>query len=137
VPAWPSIGTVKEVISERNLRDIRKRGGEVERLFFKFQELVPQLPASAPRKLIVGQFSAAGAKVLGEGFSSEKTATGKYTVKFTSALATVPVVTLMHTGAGFSQNSVAAATKAEFKVESYNGVSFVAEDHALNFYALG
>lgn len=100
------------------------------------KELFPQLPEAAQRDLIVGQVGATGTAVLGTGYASEKTGTGKYTIKLTSELATTAVCVASHAGTGFSFVSATASTKKEVKIENFNGVG-VNADEAFNFYIFG
>lgn len=132
---WPAAGgQVRDIATERNLRDIRKRGGE---LLNEARLIFPSLATTGARTLIVGQISAAGAVVLGSGFASEKTAAGKYTIKFSTELATLPVINGTFAGEGtFGFFTVAASTKKEAKVELRNAAAALA-DNAFNFYVFG
>lgn len=96
------------------------------------KELFLQLPSAAPRVHLAGQISSTGTVVLGSGFTSEKTATGKYTIKITTELATTAVCVASHSGAGFSFVSATASTKKEVKLENFNGAGALA-DEAFNF----
>lgn len=101
------------------------------------KELFPQLVSAAPRTIMAGQISAAGAVVLGAGFTSEKTATGKYTIKITTELATNAVLVGGGINVGaFIFVTAAASTKKEVKVEVHNAASALA-DEAFNFYIFG
>lgn len=101
------------------------------------KELAPQLPVPANRKQIVGQVNAAGEAVLGQGFTCTRTATGKYTIKFSEALATAPVVTGVHYGdEGWSFLTCQEANTKEAKILVRNGAAELANE-AFNFYAMG
>jgi hypothetical protein len=93
------------------------------------------LPSPGARTLIAGQVSAAGAVVLGDGFTSEKTGVGKYTIAFKAPLATVPSVTYGSVGT-FGHFTTAEATQAFFKVVTGNAAG-AEGDHAFGFKALG
>jgi len=138
---WPLEGGTTGIVSvDRNLRGILKRGGELAASALtkaEAKELFPQLPAKANRRLIAGQVSAAGAKVLGEGFSSEKTGTGKYTIKISPELASTAVCTANYAGAGAAFGlDIVSSSKTEVKIEIFNSASANA-DLAFNFIILG
>lgn len=81
---------------------------------------------------IVGQISSAGAVVTGEGFTAEKTAEGKYTIKLTTELATTGVIVAsLFEGSG--QIRVAAQGKKEFKLECVNIAQSAFQNNAFTF----
>lgn len=97
----------------------------------------PRLVKPAPRVIMAGQVSALGVVVAGEGFTSEKTAVGKYTVKITTALASVAIPVLNFIGEGtFGWPTVVTPTTAQFKVETRNAAGALA-DQAFTFQLLG
>lgn len=53
-PAWPSIGTVKDIPSERNLRDIRRRGGGLAETVTGYLTRFPQLAKAGTVKVAFG-----------------------------------------------------------------------------------
>ena len=85
------------------------------------------------RPEIAGQVSSAGAVVKGEGFTSERTATGKYTIKLSKELPSVG--TLVGSSLAIAVVVPVNEGKAEFKVESFaveGGSPLV--NAAFNFY---
>lgn len=89
--------------------------------------------AKLAEPVLGGSVKANGEKESGEGFTSEKTATGKYTVKLTAELASTAIVVLTSLEGNLVRLE-AAPGKKEFKVGSYliNTVP-VATDFAFTF----
>lgn len=112
--------------------ELPKESVGAEQLKASAKELFLQLAAPAKRIHLFGQVSAAGAVALGEGFTSEETGVGKYTIKLKAELATTAVFVGSHAGAGFSFVSGTASTKKEVKVENFNALGALAKE-AFNF----
>lgn len=138
---WPVAGgTVRDIAVERNLRDIRRRGGELAASALskvEAKELFPQLVAPAKRQLIFGEISATGTIVLGAGFSSEKTAAGSYTITLaTEAASTLVVTATCKTTFGGLTIAVSETTKKVIKIRTFDTTNNLA-DVAFTFHAVG
>lgn len=82
-----------------------------------------------------GQVSAAGAVVLGSGFTSSRSSAGIFAVNFTTAFSAQPVVVPSLFGATGNFN-VAGANAASCQVNTYD-TAWAAADRAFNFIAIG
>ena len=83
--------------------------------------------------VIRGQVSKAGAKLLGSGFTCEKTAAGKYTIKLTTELLTEGIMTATACEAATLRYvTVATSGKKEFTLEFRNQLTNL-EDTLFNF----
>jgi hypothetical protein len=96
-------------------------------------------PATHALTIVRGEVSAAGAKVTGEGFTCAKNSTGNYTVTFSSAFATAPIMTLSLMSAtsaldiGFNGGTAPTTTSAGILTTSGGSLS----DQAFHFIAIG
>lgn len=80
-----------------------------------------------------GVITSAGVTTRGSGFTSEKNSTGKYTIKFTTEMASIGVPMITSKGAPLVR--LPTEGKKEFVVEFFN-TSVVLEDSAFNFYVV-
>lgn len=86
--------------------------------------------------IIRGRIAKLGTVVIGLGFTSEKTAAGKYTVKLTTELSTEGIMTVTVCEAATSRYpTIAASGKKEFKIETRNQLNEL-EDTLFNFWVI-
>lgn len=83
------------------------------------------------KPVIVGQVSAAGAVLAGEGFTSEKSSTGVYVIKLTTELGTTGIIQMTPKGSNVFP-SVVTDGKKEFKVQFVSGAAALT-DTIFNF----
>jgi hypothetical protein len=100
-----------------------------------FREIESQFPIQSQNLVsptIRGQVESAGGVDLGSGFTSERTAEGRYTIKLTTELTTVGVMVATVVG-GTGWARIASGGKKEFKVETINPSTLGFLDQAFNF----
>lgn len=86
--------------------------------------------------IIRGQVSNEGVKVLGSGFTCEKTGTGLYTIKFTTEFATEPIVSAWPVGAATIGTVILSTNgKKEVKLENRDAAGTL-RNSALQFTAM-
>ena len=98
-------------------------------------------PAGSITGLIHGSVASDGSIVAGTGFTITKTGTGAYTINFTSAFGTVPIVILTSLGSTIALRAaelVAATppTVNDAHVQTYDVANVSAIDAAFHFFAL-
>jgi hypothetical protein len=88
-------------------------------------------------KIVRGRVDADGTKITGEGFTSSKSATGRYAISFTTAFSAEPVATAcLYFNAGQLFTQVISQSTTALDIATYNS-SGVATDERFNFIAIG
>ena len=85
--------------------------------------------------VVRGQVKSTGGVELGSGFTSERTAEGRYTIKLNTELSSSAIIVATLFG-GSGQIRVAATGKKELKVETVNITQTAFQDNAFNFMAI-
>lgn len=88
--------------------------------------------------ILRGVIDSSGSTTVGEGFTSSKTATGKYTITFTAAFTEAPAVTVTshHATLAYGASITAVSTSAvSFLI--FDGASGTAQDTSFSFIAIG
>lgn len=96
-----------------------------------------QLHATARRLAITGRVNGAGAIEVGEGFTVVKTATGRYAISFSSALASNAIVVATPAETAFRTHFLTGpGTTTSFEIQWVNN-ALEAADTQFNFIAIG
>lgn len=85
-----------------------------------------------------GQVGASGNPVLGDGFSSERTGTGTYTVTFDSAFKELPVIVATALATSSGQDRIVtlySSSREEFSITTRKAKTSDRENTAFNFEA--
>lgn len=139
---WPVAGgTVRDVPTERNLRDIRRRGGELESASLskkEAKELFPQLPSKSSVKTLWGRVSSAAVKLGGsEGWTVSKVSAGIYKIAISPELGSTATCTFnVFETTNRLALRVGAASKTEVQV-IFTGLTFEVADSAFTFHIFG
>jgi hypothetical protein len=130
---------VKDSASDQNFRAVSKAFATLRRRLAAFEgtENFLKLATPANRHLVAGLITIESEKAViavGTGFTAERTAKGKFTIKLTTELTETGVIVAKTNGGGLS---VASQGKKEFKVETFNPGETELQDRTFNFIAIG
>jgi hypothetical protein len=132
-----NLQAVGDSATDQNLRQIGQRFPIQQRDIAEGAVGSAQIEAGAvtddklASPIIRGQVKSGGGVELGSGFTSEKTAEGRYTIKLTNELPTTGIMTMTLVAAAGTYR-IATQGKKEFKVETTNS-AFAFADAAFNF----
>lgn len=103
----------------------------------KWRSEFPRLPEAEKRRMLFGEVSAAGGKVLGStGWTVTKLGTGQFRVNFTFAFDGLPACVATPSGGGQQWFKLVERTKERCQFNFYNS-GFILEDTSFNFVVIG